>query len=212
MAFGGVDTAPSDEPFAFQQIDATTWEFSRDLLATDGTPFLLTKTYRFDLEYLFELRIRIENSRNAVPALDFGGISYTLGIAPQLGPDYARLDRRNEYREYMRYYPEGKRKRQRLRNDLRHRGSPRPLDQHRRQVLHAGGDPRREATIGSPTTAARIPRSTGGPLCIWAVPRSRVRRRRTSSASTPGPRTAARSPATTIRTCRPRTSSIWRKP
>ncbi len=118
VAFGGVDTAPSDEPFAFQQIDATTWEFSRDFLATDGTPFLLTKTYRFDLEYLFELRIRIENSRNAVPDLDFGGISYTLGIAPQLGPDYARLDRRNDYREYMRYYPEGKRKRQRLRNDL----------------------------------------------------------------------------------------------
>ena len=55
---------------------------------------------------------------NAVPALDFGGLSYTLGIAPQLGPDYEKLDRRNEYREYMRYYPEGKRKRQRLRNDL----------------------------------------------------------------------------------------------
>jgi YidC/Oxa1 family membrane protein insertase len=118
VAFGGVDTVPSDDPFAFRQLDPTTWEFSRDFAATDGTPFRLTKTYRFDLEYLFELRIRIENSVNAVPALDFGGVSYTLGIAPQLGPDYAKLDRRNEYREYMRYYPEGRRKRQRLRNDL----------------------------------------------------------------------------------------------
>lgn len=118
VAFGGVDTAPNDDPFAFQQVDATTWEFSSDFVATDGTPFRLIKTYRFDLEYLFELRIRVENSVNAVPALDFGGLSYTLGIAPQLGPDYEKLDRRNEYREYMRYYPEGKRKRQRLRNDL----------------------------------------------------------------------------------------------
>ena len=118
IAFGGVGTAPSDDPFAFREIDAVTWEFSRDYVATDGTAFRLVKTYRFDLEYLFELRVRIENSLNAVPALDFGGISYTVGINPQLGPDYARLDRRNEYREYMRYYPEGRRKRQRLRNDL----------------------------------------------------------------------------------------------
>ena len=39
VAFGGVDTAPSDDPFAFQQVDATTWEFSSDFVATDGTPF-----------------------------------------------------------------------------------------------------------------------------------------------------------------------------
>ena len=118
IAFGGPHTAPSDDRFAFRQIDSLTWEFTREFLASDGVPFRLVKTYRFDLEYLFELRVRIENSVNAVPALDFGGVSYTLGIGPQLGPDYERLDRRNEYREYMRYYPEGRRKRQRLRNDL----------------------------------------------------------------------------------------------
>ena len=118
VSFGGVETAPTDDAFSFREIDASTWEFSRDFVATDGTPFRLTKTYHFDLEYLFELRIRIENSSNAVPDLDFDGVSYTLSIAPQLGPDYERLDRRNEYREYMRYYPEGSRKKQRLRNEL----------------------------------------------------------------------------------------------
>lgn len=118
IAFGGVHTAPADDPFAFRQIDELTWEFSRDYLASDGTQFRLIKTYRFNLEYLFELRVRVENSVNSVPDLDFDGISYTLGISPQLGPDYERLDRRNEYREYMRYYPEGRRKRQRLRNDI----------------------------------------------------------------------------------------------
>lgn len=132
ITFGDWQTETSEDPFIFREIDASTWEFSCDFLAKDGTPFRLIKTYRFDqpdrkvARHLFEIEVRIENSINAKPVLDFDSfsssglgnkISYTLGISPQLGPDYESLkDIRAEYREYMRYYPDNKRKRLRARD------------------------------------------------------------------------------------------------
>ena len=50
----------------------STFDFSRTFLSPTGVPFTLHKTYVFDKdEYLFELRVTIENSVNDFPAPGF---------------------------------------------------------------------------------------------------------------------------------------------
>ena len=84
--------------------------FSRTFFSQSGVPFKLIKRYVLHpRDYLIELRVSIENSVNEYPALDYGGYAYTLGFGPQIGPEFEKLDRRNEYRNYM-YYSEGKKK------------------------------------------------------------------------------------------------------
>ncbi len=117
VSFGGFRTEPVDAVFSFQEVDQYTWRFSRQFVAEDGVPFTLTKTYTFPpSSYLFELEIQIENSANELPALDFHGTSYTLGIGPQIGPAYKSLDGRNEFRNF-RNYVDGKASNQRMRRE-----------------------------------------------------------------------------------------------
>ena len=117
IAFGSFRTRPVDAVFTFQEIDNYTWRFSRELLAPDGVPFTLTKTYTFPpSSYLFELEIQIENSANELPGLDFHGSAYTLAIGPQIGPPYESLDGRNEFRNF-RNYEDGKARNQKLRRE-----------------------------------------------------------------------------------------------
>jgi YidC/Oxa1 family membrane protein insertase len=86
-------------------------EFTADLLAADGIPFQVKKTYLFFRgEYLMELRISITNTGgNAAPSLNYGGTAYTLGFGPQIGPVFKKLDGRNDYRNFV-TYADGKRK------------------------------------------------------------------------------------------------------
>ena len=66
--------------------------------------FRVFKRYRFfPDEFMFELEIEIENSVNEFIPLDFDGIAYTLRFGPQIGPEFQRLDNRNEYRRYYQY-------------------------------------------------------------------------------------------------------------
>ena len=117
IAFGSFRTQPVDAVFSFQEIDNFTWRFSRALLAPDGVPFTLTKTYTFPPNsYLFELEIQIENSANELPGLDFHGSAYTLAIGPQIGPPYESLDGRNEFRNF-RNYEDGKARNQKMRRE-----------------------------------------------------------------------------------------------
>ncbi|MBA7554795.1 Membrane protein insertase YidC [subsurface metagenome] len=58
---------------------------------------------------MIELRISIENSINEYPDLNFNGLAYSLGFGPQIGPEFEKLDRRNEFRDYS-YYVDGKKK------------------------------------------------------------------------------------------------------
>ena len=117
VSFGGFRTEPVDATFSFQEVDQYTWRFTRQFTATDGVPFTLAKTYTFPPNsYLFELKIEIENSVNELPALDFHGASYTLGIGPQIGPPYKTLDGRNEFRNF-RNYVDGKASNQRMRRE-----------------------------------------------------------------------------------------------
>ena len=117
IAFGSFRTSPVDAVFSFQEIDNFTWRFSRELLAPDGVPFTLTKTYTFPpSSYLFELEIQIENSANELPGLDFHGSAYTLAIGPQIGPPYESLDGRNEFRNF-RNYEDGRARNQKMRRE-----------------------------------------------------------------------------------------------
>jgi YidC/Oxa1 family membrane protein insertase len=87
----------------------STYDFSRTFLAPSGIPFTLHKTYVFYKdEYLFELKVTIQNSVNDVPNLNFGGFAYTLTMGPQIGPHYAKLDGRQDSRTYA-YWAENKR-------------------------------------------------------------------------------------------------------
>jgi len=85
-------------------------EFTAGLLAPDGVPFELKKTYVFFRgEYLMELRVSVTNSASVAPSLNFEGTSYTLGFGPQVGPKFLKLDGRNDYRNFV-TFADGKRK------------------------------------------------------------------------------------------------------
>ena len=69
-------------------------------------PFLVRKTYMFKKdEHMIEVRVNIETETGT----DIPVKSYTLSYGPQIGPDYEKLDGRQEFRRYI-YYAEGKRK------------------------------------------------------------------------------------------------------
>jgi YidC/Oxa1 family membrane protein insertase len=112
LSFGDYTSEHLTVPFTLKESGSTnqsTYDFSRTFLSPTGVPFTLHKTYVFDKdEYLFELRVTIQNSVNDFPSLNFGGFAYTLTLGPQIGPHYLKLDGRNDYRNYA-YWAEGKR-------------------------------------------------------------------------------------------------------
>ena len=112
LSFGDYKAEQVTAPFTLKEMSDSTQtvlDFSRTFLSPTGVPFTLHKTYQFFKdEYLFQLQITIENSVNDFPALNFGGYAYTLTLGPQIGPHYAKLDGRNDFRNYA-YYADGKR-------------------------------------------------------------------------------------------------------
>jgi len=112
LTFGDYKSQQITVPFALHETtdsNKSTFDFTRSFYSPTGVPFTLHKTYLFYKdEYLFQLQITIENSINGFPALDFGGYAYTLTLGPQIGPHYAKLDGRNDFRKYA-YWADGKR-------------------------------------------------------------------------------------------------------
>jgi len=112
LSFGDYTAEQLAVPFAMKESGSTNqsiYDFSRTFLSPTGIPFTLHKTYVFDKdEYLFELRVTIQNSINDFPSLNFGGFAYTLTMGPQIGPHYLKLDGRNEFRNYA-YWADNKR-------------------------------------------------------------------------------------------------------
>ena len=112
LSFGDYTSEQLTVPFTLKESGTSNqsiFDFSRTFLSPTGVPFTLHKTYVFDKdEYLFELRVAIQNSVNDFPSLNFGGFAYTLTLGPQIGPHYLKLDGRNDYRNYA-YWAEGKR-------------------------------------------------------------------------------------------------------
>jgi YidC/Oxa1 family membrane protein insertase len=113
VSFGDYQQAPSSAVFALKEtVDSTKaiFEFSCNFNSSTGIPFTLRKTYTFlEYEYVMELKIAVENSVNDLPNLGAGQFAYTLGIGPQIGPHFKKLDGRSDYRNFV-YYEGGKRK------------------------------------------------------------------------------------------------------
>jgi YidC/Oxa1 family membrane protein insertase len=67
---------------------------------------------------MIELQVSIENSVNEYPALNYGGYAYTLGFGPQIGPEFEKLDRRTEIRDYL-YFADGKKESIRMKQEAK---------------------------------------------------------------------------------------------
>jgi len=71
---------------------------------SDGSlsqPFQIKKTYKFYPDnYMFEINVELISSSNSSIPLNYNGQAYTLFAGPQIGPKFAKLDGRNEYRKY----------------------------------------------------------------------------------------------------------------
>ena len=105
MSFGAALSATISTPFHFRDLGPGRFEFSQTFQPDAGAPFVLRKTYSFaNNSYLFELRVSVESTTNEAPVLESDGFAYTLTLGPQIGPAYARLDGRNELRQFMSYY------------------------------------------------------------------------------------------------------------
>jgi len=113
LGFGGADAPPVTA--LFRRVDSTdpnviTFTRAFYVAGAEDQPFEVTRSYRFyPGEYVFETSVEIRNSVNAMIPLDIGGASYTLTYGPQIGPSYAELDNRQEYRNF--YYYDGDRRR-----------------------------------------------------------------------------------------------------
>ncbi|NHJ33223.1 MAG: membrane protein insertase YidC, partial [Asgard group archaeon] len=78
-----------------------TIEFFRTFIYEEAS-FTLRKTYILNpVEHMFELTIAIENQTADYLNLDFDGVMYTLGIGPQIGPAFEKLEGRGEYRKFI---------------------------------------------------------------------------------------------------------------
>ncbi len=115
LGFGNNTEFYIKEPFSYSHKEGSKefiFERKFRLKNQDGSltrPFLLKKTYVFyPDEYMFELKIEIINSVSTILPLNDNGIAYTLFTAPQIGPEFKKLDGRNEYRRY--YYLSGDKK------------------------------------------------------------------------------------------------------
>jgi YidC/Oxa1 family membrane protein insertase len=129
IAFGGFDAQPVSSLFYMNRLSEYQVEFYRDFVipqggaAPDGAPqsFRLIKRYEFKPhDYMFKLTITLDGGYTT-PGFNFapqqaGGIAYTLAFGPQIGPRFAKLDNRYDYRQYFTYI-NGKRKTARS-NDL----------------------------------------------------------------------------------------------
>ncbi|MDR1932253.1 MAG: membrane protein insertase YidC [Spirochaetales bacterium] len=111
FSFGGPDASPVDANFHVRRRDANTLEFFRDfaIAGYEDSAFRLTKTFSVRPgEYLMQIEVTLENSRNQYLPLNFNNIAYTLEYGPQIGPAFEKLDGRYDFRNFY-AYAEGKR-------------------------------------------------------------------------------------------------------
>ena len=107
IAFGQNFESYLDETFQYIPDKGNeTFSFVRDFRVRESNgsvsePFRVEKKFIFfPEEYLFEVRINITNSENASLPINSNNQAYTLSVGPQIGPEFTKLDGRNEYRKY----------------------------------------------------------------------------------------------------------------
>ena len=107
LYFGDKNVKPLQDLMYYSKPDENTIVFYRNFKIRgdeSGAFFTLKKTYVFKPnDYLFELRVALENSVNQYLPFNYNGYSYTLGYGPQIGPYAEKLNGRYEYRKYYTY-------------------------------------------------------------------------------------------------------------
>ncbi|MGL1893717.1 MAG: membrane protein insertase YidC [Spirochaetaceae bacterium] len=103
-----------NEIFEYKKLDNNTHQFSRkfrlkDSSGSNSSPLTLVKTYKFlPNDYMFELKISLKNNDNSLIPMNSNGSVYSLNVTKQIGPEFVKLDRREDYRK-LSIYTDGKR-------------------------------------------------------------------------------------------------------
>jgi len=107
-----------DEIFFFNKIDDYTYQFSRKFSTKNyNSPITLVKTYKFyPDEYLFDFTISLRSDNNQLLPLNSDSSIYKLNVTKQIGPDFGKLDRREDYRKFSIFNGE-KRKELKVKNN-----------------------------------------------------------------------------------------------
>lgn len=114
MAFGSADNRIINDLFDVRQIDDYTIGFFRTFSVEndDGTAssFVLAKQYSFKPDdYMFRLDVSVDGD-DGMKGLAFGNTAYTLRTSPQIGPSYNAKSDRYEYRTFMSFTGDKKKK------------------------------------------------------------------------------------------------------
>jgi len=122
IAFGGLDAQPITSLFTVNRLSDYSVEFYRDFSAPSSLPgsdgkFRLTKRYDFKpSDYMFELTVTFDGGYS-MPGFNFYGNAYTLSFGPQIGPQFEKLDKRYDYREYD-IFVNGKKKKAKINENI----------------------------------------------------------------------------------------------
>ena len=106
LAIGGAENKIINEIFTYEQPDAYTILFKKNLVVKgqDGKnhSYTIGKKYSFKQnEYMFKLDIMIHGKDTA--GLDFNGTAYTLRTSPAIGPRFNQKQNRYENRQFIAY-------------------------------------------------------------------------------------------------------------
>lgn len=114
ISLGGVDNAKIDEIFNVKRISDNSIGFYKTLALknADGSvsKFTLVKQYTFQPdEYVFKLDVTIDGGENFY-GLNVNNCGYTISTFPQIGPVYDQKNDKYEYRNFMSYTDDKKKK------------------------------------------------------------------------------------------------------
>lgn len=114
ISLGGVDNAKIDEIFNVKRISDNSIGFYKTLALknADGSvsKFTLVKQYTFQPdEYVFKIDVTIDGGENFY-GLNVNNCGYTISTFPQIGPVYDQKNDKYEYRNFMSYTDDKKKK------------------------------------------------------------------------------------------------------
>ena len=109
LYFDDINRQPLSGNFAvnkYIQGKDTVVEFKKDVNLTVGSgnsvPVEIKKTYTFKSdEYMIELAIEFTSLTGKAINFNSNGFAYSLGFGPQIGPQFTKLDNREDFRHYV---------------------------------------------------------------------------------------------------------------
>lgn len=109
LYFGDINGAPLGGAFAVNQYKRgtdTIVEFKKDLDLNFGygspAPVEVKKTYTFkNDEYMVELAVEFTSRTGKAVNFNSNGFAYSLGFGPQIGPEFSKLDNKEDFRRYI---------------------------------------------------------------------------------------------------------------